>query len=921
MKRTIITLFTVLVAMLGLANAAAADEYCKYGNVEYRISGYRAYVYRVDENVTSLTIPRQIYNIGYYDVVGIDAGAFSYTDITTLSMWGTITTINETFADCPKLTGITVDKSNEKFASVSGCLYNKDKTELLCVPRAKTGEYVMPSTVSVVNSNALDSSNKLTGVTINNLVKDIETVTSPGSLTQILTASDNPYYNSVDGVLYSKDMKTIVRYPAGKTNVAYQVVDGVATIGEKAFSGCSKLYSVNLPDSVYTIERYAFSGCSALETMSLGQIKKIGVGAFSGCNGLEFVSFSGLLESVDSYAFEKCKSLKSIAFYGPVRLGSNVFQNCTGLLEADLTCLDTISSSMFYGCTALNKVKFSGILREIGAAAFRSCTALTAIELPEGLEKIQNSAFSGCTRLNTVVLPDSVMELGVQVFYNTNAMPKTTTAGNCTYIATATNSYGILSGVATDATSISINNKTKVIAGEAAENCTKLVSVTIPKGVVSIGNEAFNGCSALANVNIPEGVKIIGSSAFCGTAIENVNIPDSVTAVGSNAFKNCKKLKTAILGDGMTAVPEYMFYSCNSLERASLGKNIQKIGGWAFNGCASLSQFNFPEGLTEIGISAFSYCINLTRAEFSDSLRLIGSSAFGGCTKLETISFGNSSPSIGQSAFFGGCADAKVYIESIEAWCNTQFVWASSNPAATGAELYLDNKLITDLVIPEAVTEIKDFAFAELAHIETVTLHKSLKKIGSTVFSDCKRLKTVYYSGTEQDWADIEISSGNTPLSAAELVYIRPVVVKNKQGETVGMEHFAVGTAADLSKIDIDIKGYKPVYYKDAGCTVPCTEIPVGNTGAVVYADFIKYCTESVIDRATVKVNVYGLPNGSDIAVVMYNDEGLMNVKIAQYNGEELKADIVKGSTYAKIMAFEQLETLEPLCDAELLEF
>lgn len=922
MKRAIITLVVVIISMLGLANVAAADEYYQYGDVEYRISGYRAYVHKLNDGVTSFTIPKQIYNIGYYDVVGIDANAFSGTDITNLSMWGSITTINETFLNCSKLTKIVVDKSNNIFSSDSyGCLYNKNKTELLCVPRAKTGSYTMPASVTMVNSNAISNANKLTSITINNNIQELEIITSPNTLTQILTLADNPYYTSVDGVLYSKDMKTIARYPEGKEGTSYQVADGVTTIGESAFYGC-KLISVNLPDSVNTIKNYAFQYCSALEKMYLGNIKKIGHKAFYDCDMLNFVSFSGLLESMEWYAFAYCESLENIAFYGPVQFGSNVFEGCKGLLDADLTYIETVSSSMFTGCTALKSITFSGKLKEIGASAFRGCTSLVNIQLPEGLDAIQNSAFSGCTSLNNVVIPDSVTVFGTQVFYNTTtASPETITVGDCTYLPTRTNDYGILFSVASTATSISVNSKTKVIAGDAAENCTSLVSVALPEGITSIGNYSFSGCAALKNVNIPESVKTIGSYAFSGTSIESVNIPDCVTSVGTYAYNNCKKIKTATLGDGLTAMPEYMFYSCSSLESVRLGKNIKKIGGWSFNRCTALSKINFPDGLTDIGTSVFSYCVNLRSIELPDTLERIGGSAFGGCANLETIRFGNSSPTIASSAFFvDGGTNAKVYIESIEAWCNTTFAWASSNPAGVGSELYLNNKLITDLVIPETVTEIKNYAFQELEHIKTVTLHKSLKTIGRYVFSGCTNINKVYYSGTEKDWADIEFGDSNAPILNSERVYIRPVIVKNKQGEEVGKEYFVVDSAADLSKISIDMKGYKPIYYTDSECTVPCVEMPVVNDDMVIYADFVKYCTESEIDGTVVRVDVYGLPNGCDIAVAMYDKEGLLNTKVSQYNGEELKVDLAEGSTLVKIMAFEQIETLEPLCDAECIE-
>ena len=103
------------------------------------------------------------------------------------------------------------------------------------------------------------------------------------NLTDILPASGNTSFRSVDGVLFSKDGKTLLAYPAGKKQAEYAIGNQVTHIADQAFAGCEHLKQITIPDSVERIGKVAFFGCENLKTVTIGDSVEIGRRAFEGC--------------------------------------------------------------------------------------------------------------------------------------------------------------------------------------------------------------------------------------------------------------------------------------------------------------------------------------------------------------------------------------------------------------------------------------------------------------------------------------------------------------------------------------------------------------------------------------------------------------------------------------------------------------
>ena len=122
----------------------------------------------------------------------------------------------------------------------------------------------------------------------------------------------NEYFCSVDGVIYTKDMKTVVFFPPAKEG-DYKVADTVETIRTKAFYKCTKITSITLPDAIKDIEEKAFFRCEAMTTINLpNNLTHIGKDAFTYCYGLTEITIPASVSQIDEYAFYNCTNLFTV---------------------------------------------------------------------------------------------------------------------------------------------------------------------------------------------------------------------------------------------------------------------------------------------------------------------------------------------------------------------------------------------------------------------------------------------------------------------------------------------------------------------------------------------------------------------------------------------------------------------------------
>lgn len=259
---------------------------------------------------------------------------------------------------------------------------------------AKSGIYDIPDGVTSIMDRAFFGCSVLVGVTIPKSVTNIgnSAFFNCNSLKAFSVANDNPTFQSISGLLLTKDGKTLVCGVNGDVVIP----DGVVHIGDYAFYGRSGLTNVTIPDSVTSIESWAFYGCSGLVSVSIPRsITNIAYDAFSYCNSLESFSVAS-----DNPTYQSLSGLLL------TKDGKILVHGVNGAVEIP-DSVSRIGSSAFYGCSGLTRVRIPDSVTIIEADAFAGCSALTSVTIPNSETYIGDYAFYNCNNLNMLYVPAS----------------------------------------------------------------------------------------------------------------------------------------------------------------------------------------------------------------------------------------------------------------------------------------------------------------------------------------------------------------------------------------------------------------------------------------------------------------------------------------------------------------------------------
>ena len=744
-------------------------------------------------------------------------------------------------------------------------------------------EVVLPDGIELIGKYMFYQCNSLTEITIPNTVKAMEQQAFYycSQLSKVTFAEGNdsngliltggvygsqygtsyyPVFDRCDNltqIAFPKRLETLGAYALCSTNISQITFSegGLLTeIGQYALS-MSGISSVVIPASVVTIGDYAFSRCTKLTSVTFaadGALEIINSGVFQ-YTGVNSVVIPANVTRIGNSAFAY-SSLKSVTFAeGSVcsSIGYAAFRDSLIESIAIPASVENIGEDIpaagsplhgyaFDGCRNLKSLTFDtgSKLKNIYTYAFRN-TALTKFSFPSSENEITvaKQLFFGCNSLKEIYVSESVLSNLDQALMAAPVLEKVEIAAtNESYgvdselplISTPSGNSIIYFFTALDGknTEVVIPEGTLYIEAGAFKNQVYLTKVTIPSSVLEIGQGAFQNCFSLKEVKFEgtSALQSIGNGAFNScTSLTTINLPAGAS-YGTYLFANCSSLKEISLPAGVKSLPNYMFSDCVSLTTVNLPDTLTTIGQYAFKNCASLAEIDISN-VTSIGIYAFTLS-GLTEITIPEAIKTLGNQIFNGCSKLKTVTLHNAITSL-ETSLFKDCTS----LESIT---------LPSSLKTLGTNAFQGCTALKSITIPGNVTSLPNNLFDGCTSLASVTLPAGLLSIGPKTFMGCVSLEKVTYTGYDGDESFILPDSvcvlGAYLFSGCES--LTSIVLPTGDGTAVSAGTYLFDGCVNLTSVTFPQSGWtKLVSYMFRDCTsLESIAIPDTVTTSATYA-------------------------------------------------------------------------------------
>ena len=589
------------------------------------------------------------------------------------------------------------------------------------------------------------------------------------------------------------------------------IPDTVTVMESYAFTGCGNLVSIKLSNSLTTIIRRAFQGCANLASIEIpASVKVIESEAFRYCDKIDVIIIHNTLERIEDDAFFGADSITNAYYTGSeedwlnITIGVNneVFKHATMHYNycpnggthswKEATCVnpktcvlcgtttgETLAHTPGAEATCESAQICTVCKAEIAPALGHNEVIINAVEptcLATGL-----TAGMKCSVCEKVLVKQETIEaLNHDMLDPTCAKPATcarckyvesdalanghTFVGdNCSVCSAQKPSEGFVFTKDTDSfygsyykiTKIGSCADTEVIIPDVYEGLpvkhigynvfvrSQITSIVIPDSIELIDAFAFNICSNLTELNIPASVISINVEAIVScSALERINVAEA-----NPAYKSIDGV--VYTKDGKTLVKYPMG---KKDEVFSIPAGVMNIERNAFANTVNLKKVILPEGMTKVDVLAFNACASVEEIVLPSTIQEVLGQAFYRCTSLKTINLPEGLLVIHSSAF--------------DSCSSLQEVHLPSTLVALGSTVFSNSGMKT-FIMPNSVVEMGSMTFTNCP-LTTVVIGTGIKRIDRNFD---RTTTAMFYAGTEEQWANVILSSGNTALNNPPAFY------------------------------------------------------------------------------------------------------------------------------------------------------
>ena len=475
--------------------------------------------------------------------------------------------------------------------------------------------------------------------------------------------------------------------------------EGLTSIGAYAFYGCTALTSVTIPDSVTSIDAYAFRNCTSLTSVSIGnRVTSIGEGAFFYCENLISATVPDSVTTIGTYAFYCCENYEPHLPSGLRYLGYDAFWDTA--YKNNPTYFE--ENNVIYLDNWIIGLGDQKDEREDPWLPSHLQIRDGTIGISRfGVRGDNPSNDGGSQTLPEVTIPASVRYINDDAFRQLGVE--------------RVNIHDLRAWCSIEFGNIDANplcwHSDLYLDGELVEKIEF-------QGDSSISNYSLYGCRSIREIITVGGNLTIGECALANNqALETITVENGDLFVGSRALEDNQALTAIKVENGNISLSDYALYQCKNLEDFTVGGGLSEIGPCALYCCEKIREVTICEGIEAIGRDAFQ-----------------------GCDQLQ-----------------------RVNIPSVESWCNIVFENESANPLYVAkADLYLDGKLLEDIIVPDGITAIHDYAFVQYQSLRSIWMPESVASIGYNAFNWCNHLKAItimnrecqIYEDPNDSWSD-----------------------------------------------------------------------------------------------------------------------------------------------------------------------